>query len=197
MAAELGLSEAERDVIWPPLLHREISSAYGLTEPNAGSDSGGTPTTAELKGDEWILNGRKCFCTNANYAGTVIITAVTDKALGPKGISAFVVDAAAEGVSIAAVEHKMGIRASDTAQLAFDDVKLGPENLLGKEGDGFKIAMSTLDGGRIGIAAQALGITRHTVRSRLRDVFVKTGTTRQAALVERLLASPAFFDSAR
>ena len=142
----------------PKLIAGEYMGAYGLTEPNAGSDSGGTQTTAVLDGDEYVLNGRKCFITNANYAGSFICTAVTDKSLGAKGISAFVVPRDIEGFSIEKGEVKLGMRGSDWASLVFEDARIPRNHLLGPEGEGFKTFMKTLDGGRISIGALSLGI---------------------------------------
>ncbi len=143
-----------------PLAKGEKIGAFGLTEENAGSDAGGTETTAVLEGDYYILNGEKIFITNAGEADIYIIFAVTTPNIGTKGISAFIVEKGWDGFSFGQHYDKMGIRSSATAELIFNDVKVPKENLLGKEGEGFKIAMSTLDGGRIGIAAQALGIAQ-------------------------------------
>ncbi|AWI04830.1 acyl-CoA dehydrogenase family protein [Clostridium drakei] len=143
-----------------PLAKGEKLGAFGLTEENAGSDAGGTETTAVLEGDYYILNGEKIFITNGGEADTYIIFAVTTPNIGTHGISAFIVEKGWEGFSFGQHYDKMGIRSSVTAELIFNNVKVPKENLLGKEGDGFKIAMSTLDGGRIGIAAQALGIAQ-------------------------------------
>ncbi len=150
--------EELRDRYVPQLVAGEIMGAYGLTEPNAGSDAGGTLTTAVLDGDEWVLNGRKCFCTNANYAGTFIVTAVTDRTVGAKGISAFVVPREADGFSLEKGERKLGMRGSDWASLVFEDTRIPREYILGPEGQGFVTFMKTLEGGRISIGALALGI---------------------------------------
>ncbi len=131
-----------------------------MTETEAGSDAGGTETTAELDGDYYILNGGKIFITNAPYADIYIIFAVTTPDIGTRGISAFIVEKGWEGFTFGDSYDKLGIRSSSTAELIFNNVKVPKENLLGKEGQGFRIAMSTLDGGRIGIAAQALGIAQ-------------------------------------
>ncbi len=144
----------------PKLISGEYMGAYGLTEPGAGSDSGGTRTTAVLDGDEWVLNGRKCFITNANYAGVFVCTAVTDKSAGAKGISAFVVPRDTPGFSLEKGEVKLGMRGSDWASLVFEDARIPRDHLLGPEGEGFKTFMKTLDGGRISIAALSLGIAR-------------------------------------
>ncbi|MEZ5977829.1 MAG: acyl-CoA dehydrogenase [Planctomycetota bacterium] len=151
-------NEHLRQLYVPKLVAGEFMGAYGLTEPNAGSDSGGTQTRAELVGDEYVLNGRKCFCTNANHAGTFIVTAVTDKSLGAKGISAFVVPKDTPGFSIEPGEKKLGMRASDWASLVFEDARIPRDHLLGPEGEGFKTFMKTLDGGRISIGALSLGL---------------------------------------
>ena len=144
----------------PKLIAGEYMGAYGLTEPNAGSDSGGTLTTAVLDGDEYVLNGRKCFCTNANYSGSFIVTAVTDKSLGPKGISAFVVPRDIPGFSLEKGEEKLGMRGSDWASLVFEDARIPRNHLLGPEGQGFVTFMKTLEGGRISIGALGLGIAQ-------------------------------------
>ena len=132
--------------------------AFGLTEPGAGTDAAGQQTTAVLDGDNYILNGSKIFITNGGVADTFIIFAMTDKSKGTKGISAFIVEKGFQGFSIGKKEDKLGIRASSTTELIFENCIVSKENLIGKEGKGFGIAMKTLDGGRIGIAAQALGI---------------------------------------
>ncbi len=152
--------EKLRALYVPRLIAGEYMGAYGLTEPNAGSDSGGTQTTAVLSGDEYVLNGRKCFCTNANFAGTFIVTAVTDRALGPKGISAFVIPRETPGFHIEKGEIKLGMRGSDWASLVFEDARIPRDHLLGPEGEGFKTFMKTLEGGRISIGALALGIAQ-------------------------------------
>lgn len=153
-------TEEQKKKYLAPLAKGEKLGAFGLTEPNAGSDAGGTETTAVLEGDHYILNGEKIFITNAPKADTYIIFAVTTPDIGTKGISAFIVEKGWEGFSFGDHYDKLGIRSSSTAQLLFNDVKVPKENLLGKEGEGFKIAMATLDGGRIGIASQALGIAQ-------------------------------------
>ncbi len=143
-----------------PLCKGDKIGAFGLTEPNAGSDAGGTETVALDKGDYYLLNGSKIFITNAPKADTYVVFAITTPDIGTKGISAFIVEKGWKGFEFGDHYDKMGIRSSSTAELIFNDVKVPKENLLGKEGQGFKIAMATLDGGRIGIAAQALGIAQ-------------------------------------
>ena len=152
-----GTQEQKRKYL-VPLARGEKIGAFGLTEPNAGSDAGGTETTAVDRGDHYVLNGGKIFITNAPKADTYVVFAVTTPDIGTRGISAFIVEKGWKGFEFGDHYDKMGIRSSTTAELIFNDVKVPKENLLGREGDGFKIAMSTLDGGRIGIASQALGI---------------------------------------
>ena len=161
-----GTEEQKRKYL-VPLAKGEKIGAFGLTEPNAGSDAGGTETTAVLKGDHYVLNGGKIFITNAPKADTYVVFAVTTPDIGTRGISAFIVEKGWKGFEFGDHYDKMGIRSSSTAELIFNDVKVPKENLLGKEGEGFKIAMATLDGGRIGIAAQALGIAQGAYESAL------------------------------
>ncbi|MBQ7245918.1 MAG: acyl-CoA dehydrogenase [Firmicutes bacterium] len=144
----------------PDLCTGKKLGAFGLTEPNAGTDASGQQTRAELDGDEWVLNGAKCFITNGGYADVFIIMAMTDKSQGTRGISAFIVEKGDPGFSIGKTEDKMGICASSTTELIFQNCRIPKDRLLGGLGKGFKIAMSTLDGGRIGIASQALGIAQ-------------------------------------
>lgn len=153
-------TEEQKQKYLVPLAKGEKLGAFGLTEENAGSDAGGTETTAVLEGDYYILNGEKIFITNAGEADIYIVFAVTTPGIGTRGISAFIVEKGWEGFTFGKHYDKMGIRSSATAELIFNNVKVPKENLLGKEGEGFKIAMATLDGGRIGIAAQALGIAQ-------------------------------------
>ncbi|RXI49797.1 acyl-CoA dehydrogenase [Clostridium tetani] len=157
--ADYGTEEQKQKYLIP-LAKGEKLGAFGLTEENAGSDAGGTETTAVLEGGHYILNGSKIFITNAGKADIYIIFAVTTPNIGTRGISAFIVEKGWEGFSFGQHYDKLGIRSSATGELIFNNVKVPKENLLGKEGEGFKIAMSTLDGGRIGIAAQALGIAQ-------------------------------------
>ena len=154
---ENGTEEQKRKYL-PKLCSGEKIGAFGLTEPNAGTDASGQQTTAVLEGDHYVLNGSKIFITNAGYANVFIVFAMTDPKAGNHGISAFIVERDFPGFSIGKHEKKMGIRGSSTCELIMEDCIVPKENLLGKEGKGFKIAMKTLDGGRIGIAAQALGL---------------------------------------
>lgn len=160
-------TEAQKKKYLIPLAKGEKIGAFGLTEPNAGSDAAGTETTAVLHGDHYILNGGKIFITNAPKADTYVVFAVTTPDIGVRGISAFIVEKGWDGFTFGDHYDKLGIRSSSTAELIFNDVSVPKENLLGKEGDGFKIAMSTLDGGRIGIASQALGISQGAYESAL------------------------------
>lgn len=161
---EYGNEEQRRKYL-PDLASGRKLGAFGLTEPNAGTDAANQQTVAVEMEDHYLLNGSKIFITNAGYASTYIIIAITGKT--PKGpeMSAFIVEKAFEGFSVGKKEKKMGIRGSATCELIFENVKVPKENLLGKRGDGFKIAMKTLDGGRIGIAAQALGIAEGALDS--------------------------------
>ena len=153
---------AEQKEKWlRPLVSGKATGAFGLTEPNAGTDSAAQQTTAVKQADgTWLLNGSKVFITGGGIADTYVIFAMTDKSKGNHGISAFIVDKDDAGFKIGKIEHKMGIRGSQTSELIFEDVVLPADRLLGKENGGFKIAMTTLDGGRIGIASQALGIAQ-------------------------------------
>lgn len=160
-------TEEQKQKYLVPLAKGEKLGAFGLTEENAGSDAGGTETTAVLEGDYYILNGEKIFITNAGEADIYIVFAVTTPDIGTRGISAFIVEKGWEGFAFGKHYDKMGIRSSVTAELVFNNVKVPKENLLGEEGEGFKIAMATLDGGRIGIAAQALGIAQGAYESAL------------------------------
>lgn len=157
--AEFGNKE-QKEKFLIPMAKGEKLGAFGLTEPNAGTDAAGQQTTAVLDGDEYILNGSKIFITNAGYAQVYVVMAMTDKSKGTRGISAFIVEEGTPGFTIGKKEKKLGIKGSATCELIFENCRIPKENLLGKEGQGFKIAMKTLDGGRIGIAAQALGIAQ-------------------------------------
>jgi butyryl-CoA dehydrogenase len=154
-----GTEEQKRKYL-PDLLSGKKLGALGLTEPGAGTDAAGQQTKAVDMGDHWLINGSKVFITNGGYAETFIVMAMTDKSKGTKGISAFIIEKEDEGFSIGKTEDKMGICASSTTELIMVNCKIPKDRILGNVGDGFKVAMSTLDGGRIGIASQALGIAQ-------------------------------------
>ena len=154
-----GTSE-QKEKYLRPLAEGKFVGAFGLTEPGAGSDAGATQTTAVLDGDHYILNGRKCWITNGPTCDFAIVTAVTEKGKGTKGISTFIVESKWEGFSHGAHEDKMGIRGTRTSDLIFENVKVPKENLLGGLGKGFKVMMNTLSSGRIGVAAQAVGVAQ-------------------------------------
>ena len=165
-------TEEQKQKYLAPLARGEKLGAFGLTEPGAGTDASGQKTTAVLEGDHYVLNGSKVFITNAWPAEIYIVMAMSDKEKGTHGISSFIVEKGFPGFSIGKHEDKMGIRASSTCELVFEDCIVPKENLLGEEGKGFKIAMMTLDGGRIGIAAQALGIAQGAIDETVE--YVKT-----------------------
>lgn len=150
-----------------PCAKGEMLAAFGLTEPDAGSDAGGTKTTAVLDGDQWVINGSKCFITNATHAGVVIITAVTEPGQGARGISSFIVPGGTPGFSVSVPYEKLGLKASDTAEIAMEDVRIPQDYLLGKRGEGFKQFMKVLDGGRISIGALSVGIAQACLDSAL------------------------------
>lgn len=156
-------SEEQKHKYLTPLAKGDMLGAFGLTEPGAGTDAGGQQTKAVLVDDHYILNGTKFFITNAGYADVYIIIAMTDKSVGTRGCSAFIVEKDFPGFSVGKKEKKLGIKGSSTCELILEDCIVPKENLLGREGEGFKIAMRTLDGGRVGIAAQALGIGQGAV----------------------------------
>ncbi|HUZ04294.1 MAG TPA: acyl-CoA dehydrogenase [Acidobacteriaceae bacterium] len=153
-------TEDQRKKYVSKLASGEWLGAWGLTEPGSGSDAGGARTTAVKRGDRWVLNGNKTFITNGHYADVAVVIAVTDKAQGTHGMSAFVVEKGTPGFRPGKKENKLGLRASDTSELIFEDCEIPTENLLGKEGDGFVDSMRILDGGRISIAALSLGIAQ-------------------------------------
>ena len=171
----LAGNEEQRKRWIPRLASGEGLGAWGLTEPGSGSDAGGMRTTAVRQGDGWVLNGSKTFITNGSHANCAVVMALTDKAKGTHGgVTGFVVERGTAGFRSGKKENKLGLRASDTAELIFEDCEIPAENLIGKEGDGFKDAMRVLDGGRISIAALALGIARGAL-----DAAIKYATQRR------------------
>jgi len=178
-------TEEQKKKYLPTLGKGEKIGAFAATEPNAGSDLGAMQTTAKLKGNKYIINGDKTFITSGSEAGIIIIFAVTDKNAGTKGISAFIIENTFKGYKVGSIFEKLGINASKTSELIFEDMEVPKENLLGKEGEGFKIALGTLDGGRIGIAAQAVGIAQACLDesieySKQRQQFGKPIASKQA-----------------
>jgi alkylation response protein AidB-like acyl-CoA dehydrogenase len=153
-------NDAQKKKFVPGLASGRDLGAWGLTEPASGSDSGGMRTSARREGDRWILNGSKTFITQGSVGGTYVIMAVTDPGKGKKGISAFILPAGLPGFTIGKKENKLGMRSSDTATLLFDNVAVPAENILGSPGDGFRQALTVLDGGRVGIAALSVGIAQ-------------------------------------
>lgn len=180
-------SEAQKERFLRPLARGEMLGAFALTEPMAGSDAGAIDTRAEKVGNKYVLNGTKQFITSGKNADVAIVFAKTDPDAGGKGMSAFIVPTDTPGYRVASIERKMGQRASDTCQLVFDDMELTPDLLLGEEGEGYRIALSNLEGGRIGIAAQAIGMARaayeHAVAyARARETFGKAIIEHQAVI---------------
>lgn len=163
-------TEEQKEKYLTPLASGEKLGAFALTEPDAGTDASGQKTVAVKDGDEYVLNGTKIFITNAGHADTYVVFAMTDKSQGTKGISAFIVEKGTPGFDFGSKEDKMGIKASSTMELVFRDCRVPAENMLGEEGKGFKYAMQTLDGGRIGIAAQALGIAEGALNKAIKYV---------------------------
>ena len=161
-------TEEQKHKYLPGLASGQMLGAFGLTEPGAGSDAGATRTTAVRDGDSWVLNGQKTFITNGCVAGTLVVSAVTDRAKGARGISSFIVPGDAPGFQPGRNEDKLGLRASLTSQLFFNDCRIPAENLLGQEGDGFKQMLITLDGGRISIGAMAVGLAQAALDASLK-----------------------------
>ena len=178
-------TEEQKQKFLRPLASGEKLGAFGLTEPSAGTDASSQTTTAVMDGDEYVLNGSKVFITNGSDADIFVVFAMTDKKQGTRGISTFIVEKDTPGFTLGKYEDKLGIRASGQVELFFSDCRIPKENLLGKEGAGFKIAMATLDGGRIGIAAQAVGIAQAALEesikySKERVQFGRPIATKQA-----------------
>lgn len=163
-------TEEQKQKFLRPLVDGTKVGCYGLTEPNAGSDAAGQQTKAVLDGDNYIINGTKIFTTNSGFADTFVIFAMTDKSKGTKGISAFVVDREMPGVTVGPNIKRMGIRAASNCEVSYENVKVPVANRLGKEGEGFKIAMKALDAGRIGIAAQSVGIAQGALNEAIKYV---------------------------
>ena len=153
-------SDAQKEAWLKPLARGEKLGCFCLTEPHVGSDASAIRTSAVRDGDEWVLNGVKQFITTGKHADVAIVFAVTDKAAGKKGITCFLVPASAPGYQVGRIEEKMGQKASDTTQILFEDCRIPADSVIGKEGEGYKIALSNLEAGRIGIAAQCLGMAR-------------------------------------
>jgi len=194
-------SDAQKERWLRPLASGKLLGCFALSEPASGSDAAAMRTTAKRQGQGWVLSGTKNFITNGASADVVIVFAQTEPAQRHKGIVAFVVDKRTPGLAVGKIEHKLGIRGSDTAQLIFDDARIGDDALLGGAGDGFRIALDTLDGGRIGIAAQAVGIARACLEDAVayakeREAFGKKIAEFQA--IQEMLANMATeIDAAR
>jgi alkylation response protein AidB-like acyl-CoA dehydrogenase len=161
-------SDEQKKRYVPDLASGKSLGAWGLTEPGSGSDSGGMMTAAERDGNDWIINGSKCFITQGSVGSTYVVMAVTDREKGKGGISAFILEKGMKGFSVGKKENKLGMRCSDTATLLFDNVRVPGENLIGSQGEGFKQALQVLDGGRVGIAALSLGIAQGALDASLK-----------------------------
>jgi butyryl-CoA dehydrogenase len=166
-------TEDQKQRLLVPLAEGELIGAFALTEPEAGSDAAAQKTTLVLNGDEYVVNGAKNFITNGGFADVVLVFGMTDKSQGYRGISALLVEKGTPGFSVGKEENKLGIRASDTSELVFEDCRVPVANRLGEEGQGFKIAMASLDAGRIGVAAQALGIAEAAYEAALEYAKVR------------------------
>lgn len=162
-----GSDEQKRRCV-PSLASGKALGAWGLTEPGSGSDSGGMKTTAERDGNDWVINGSKCFITQGSVGSIYVIMAMSDRGKGKNGISAFILEKGMKGFTVGKKENKLGMRCSDTATLLFDNVRVPGENLIGKQGDGFKQALQVLDGGRVGIAALSVGIAQGALDASLK-----------------------------
>ena len=166
---EFGTEEQKQKYL-RPLVDGSKIGCFGLTEPGAGTDAAGVRTEARLEGDYYVLNGTKMFTTNSGFADTFVVFALTDKTKGPKGMSAFIVERGYEGLSVGPNIERMGIRAASNCEVIYENVKVPKENLRGKEGQGYKIAMTALGGGRIGIGAQSVGIAQGAIDETLKYV---------------------------
>jgi len=161
-------TDSQKKKYLPKMCSGEWIGCHALTEPGAGSDAGAVKTTAKLEGDKWILNGTKHFITNGGEASVCVVFASTDLSAKTRGMSAFIVEKDTPGFKVGKLEHKLGIKATSTAELIFEDCEIPRENILGDEGKGFKIALMTLDGGRLGIASQALGIAKASIEDAIK-----------------------------
>ncbi|MBM4249621.1 MAG: acyl-CoA dehydrogenase [Euryarchaeota archaeon] len=189
--------EEARQRFLPALCDGTHVGGFCLTEPNAGTDASAQQTTARREGDDYILDGTKIFVTNGLACGAIVVFAMTDRSKGNKGISAFAVDKCSPGVRAGQAEHKMGINASGTSEMLLENARVPASHRLGNEGDGFKVAMTTLDGGRIGIAAQALGIARAAVELSAAHLRENPGKGRSQALQHRVAECATELEAAR
>jgi butyryl-CoA dehydrogenase len=189
--------EETRQKFLPSLCAGTHVGGFCLTEPNAGTDASAQQTTARKDGDHYLLDGTKIYITNGLACGAIVVFAMTDKAKGNKGITAFAVDKCSIGVRAGQAEHKMGINASGTSEILMENARVPASDRLGNEGDGFRIAMATLDGGRIGIAAQALGIARASVELSVAHLRDNAGKGRSQALQHRVAECATELEAAR
>lgn len=166
---EFGTEEQKQEFL-RPLVDGSKVGCYGLTEPNAGTDAAGVQTTADKDGDDYIINGSKMFTTNSGFADTFVVFALTDKSKGPRGMSAFVLDRTMPGISVSENIERMGIRAASNCAVTYENVRVPASRMLGKEGQGYKIAMTALGGGRIGIGAQSVGIAQGAIDEAMKYV---------------------------